>query len=136
MPFFFHWSPTVIIERPTGKIEVLENGIIHNQYDPGTTILGEHAREEMPLFEEIAQGFGGRLLLLNDFSGNVSADREARAVYGNYSNPNAYVAFVFGNLFVKMGFDFIQKVHGGMNVTRETFRDLDPAITWLEQFTL
>lgn len=125
----------MIIERPTGRIEVHENGIIHNQYDSGTTILGSHAREEMPIFEEIAQRFGGRMLLLNDLRGRVSADREARSVYGQYSNPNAYVAFVFDSMFVEMGFNFIQRIHG-MDVEKETFREIEPAMAWLAGFSL
>ena len=125
----------MIIERPTGRVEVHDNGIIHNQYDPGVTILGSHAHEEMALFEEIAEGFGGRMLLLNDLRERVSADREARAVYGQYSNANAYIAFVFSSKFVEMGFNFIQRVHG-MDVEKKTFQEIDPAMKWLASHAL
>ena len=123
----------MIIERPTGRIEVLDNGIIHNQYNSGVTILGSHAREEMPLFEEIAQQCGGRMLLLNDLRGRVSTDREARAVYGEYTNPNAYVAFVFDSKIVEIGFNFIQRLYP-MDVKKKAFKELEPAIEWLEGF--
>lgn len=125
----------MIIERPTGKIEVFDNGIIHNQYNSGITILGSHATEEMSIFEGISQRFGGRMLLLNDLRGRISTDREARTIYGEYTNPDAYVAFVFDSKIVEIGFNFIQRLYP-MNVTKKAFQELEPAIAWLEGFVL
>ncbi len=67
--------------------------------------------------------------------GRISTDREARSIYGEYTNPNAYVAFVFDSKIVEIGFNFIQRLHP-MNVTKKAFQELAPARTWLEGFVL
>ena len=126
----------VRIERSTGVIEVDNQGIIHASYHDGTTMTERLAREEVAIFEEIAKR-QGRLFLLNDLRGRITADRGARRVYGEFfkAHPDAKMAFVFDSKLVEVGLGFIVRVYASTNQSElNAFQDIDEAYAWLEGF--
>lgn len=124
----------VRIERPTGYIEVLEDGIIYCKFHDGTQITEAHAREELAIFDELVEAGLGRLLLINDLRGRITTDRGARRVYGTYSRPGTCVAFLFDSKIVEMGLNFIAKIYPPENTTLQAFRELEDAHQWLASF--
>lgn len=122
------------IERPTGYIEVLDDGIIYCKFNDGTQITEAHALEEIAIFDELVETRFGRLLLINDLRGRITTDRGARRVYGTYARPGTCVAFLFDSKIVEMGLNFIAKVYPPQNTTLQAFREFEDAHQWLSGF--
>lgn len=127
----------VRIDRPTGVIEVDNQGIIHASYQDGTTMTERLAREEVVIFDEIAKR-QGRMLLLNDLRGRITADRGARRVYGEFfkAHSDAKMAFVFDSKLVEVALNFIARLYDrGRQRDMRAFPTFEDAYTWLEGYT-